>query len=89
MNLSLTYCPDRLILRMPKLSDLECWAGFFAFDRSIHKRGRRDHVEAWQTWATGVALRSLRGCGAFGFDGRRSGDYTGEAGIRQELRAQA
>jgi RimJ/RimL family protein N-acetyltransferase len=83
MNASPTLYTDRLILRMPKLSDFEHWAEFFASDRSIHERGRQDRVEAWRTWAADVALWSLRGYGPFGIDDRQSGTYVGEVGIYQ------
>ncbi|WP_347310903.1 GNAT family N-acetyltransferase [Defluviimonas sp. SAOS-178_SWC] len=71
----------RLTLRMPKLSDFEHWAAFFASPRSIHERGMMDRAEAYRHWAADVALWPLKGYGAFGLDDRDTGAYVGEVGI--------
>lgn len=76
-----TLRSDRLTLRMPKLSDFEAWASFFASDRSIHEGGPKTRLAAWQHWASDVALWTLKGYGPFGVDDRRTGAYLGEVGI--------
>lgn len=73
----------RLTLRMPKLSDFEHWAAFFASERSRFERGPMGRVEAYRAWAADVALWPLRGYGAFGLDDRTTGAYVGEVGIYQ------
>jgi RimJ/RimL family protein N-acetyltransferase len=66
---------------MPKLSDFEVWADFFASDRSIHEGGPKNRLAAWQHWAADVALWALKGYGPFGVDDRATGAYLGEVGI--------
>ena len=81
MTLAPTLTTERLILRMPKLSDFEHWAAFFASERSVHERGMQPRDAAWRTWAAEVALWPLRGYGPFGIDDRQTGAYVGEVGI--------
>lgn len=76
-----TLYSDRLTLRMPKLSDFEAWAAFFASNRSIHEGGPKSRLAAWQHWAADVALWALKGYGPFGVDDRATGAYLGEVGI--------
>lgn len=76
-----TLHSDRLTLRMPKVSDFEAWADFFASDRSIHEGGPKDRLAAWQHWASDVALWALKGYGPFGVDDRETGAYLGEVGL--------
>lgn len=71
----------RLRLRAPRLADFERWAEFFASDRSRFEGGPRDRVKVYQTWATDVALWTLRGYGAFGMEDRATGAYLGEVGL--------
>lgn len=74
---------ERLVLRAPRLSDFEYWAGFFASERARYERGIMPRTEAWRVWASDVALWQLRGYGPFGVEGRDSGAYLGEVGIYQ------
>lgn len=71
----------RLRLRAPRLGDFEHHAAFFASDRSVHEGGPKDRLQAWQHWASDVALWALRGYGPFGVDDRETGAYLGEVGI--------
>lgn len=76
-----TLRTERLTLRMPKLSDFEHWAAFFASPRSVHERGMMARDEAYRHWAADVALWSFKGYGPFGLDDRATGAYVGEVGI--------
>lgn len=76
-----TLHTSRLTLRMPKLSDFEHWAAFFASPRSVHERGMMARDAAYRVWAADVALWSLKGYGPFGLEDRDTGVYVGEVGI--------
>ncbi|MCX7288689.1 MAG: GNAT family N-acetyltransferase [Rhodobacterales bacterium] len=76
-----TLHTDRLTLRLPRLSDFDHWADFFASSRSVQEGGPKDRVAAWQHWASDVALWPLKGYGPFGVEDRVSGAYLGEVGI--------
>ena len=71
----------RLRLRLPKLSDFEPWADFFASPRSVHEGGPLPRAVAWRHWAADVALWPLRGYGPFAVEDRQTGAYLGEVGI--------
>jgi RimJ/RimL family protein N-acetyltransferase len=76
-----TLQTERLTLRMPKLSDFDAWASFFASPRSVHEGGPLDRPAAWKHWAADVALWALKGYGPFGVDDRATGAHLGEVGI--------
>lgn len=72
---------ERLLLRLPKLSDFEHHAAFQASERSVFEGGPRDRLEAWRVWAADVALWQLKGYGPFSVEDRATGAYLGEVGI--------
>lgn len=78
-----TLVTDRLILRAPRLSDFDAWAGYYASPRSVHEGGPYDRAQAYRIWASDVALWHLRGYGPFGVDDRDSGAHLGDVGLYQ------
>lgn len=78
-----TLTTERLTLRMPKLSDFEHRAAFYASDRSIHEGGPMDRRSAWRIWASEAGQWPLMGFGPFSFDARTTGTYLGEVGVYQ------
>ncbi len=76
-----TLNTPRLMLRAPRLEDFGAYADFFASERAVLERGRRDRVGAWKEFATVVGQWALRGYGGFAIVDRSSGAYLGEAGI--------
>ncbi|SEC32074.1 GNAT family N-acetyltransferase [Rhodobacter sp. 24-YEA-8] len=70
-----------LRLRMPKLSDFEYRAAFYASDRSVWEGGPLSRNAAWRLWASEVGQWPLMGYGPFTVEDRDSGAYLGEVGI--------
>ncbi len=68
-------------LRMPKLSDFEYRAAFYASDRSVWEGGPKSRNDAWRIWASEVGQWPLMGYGPFTVEARDSGAYLGEVGV--------
>lgn len=74
-----TLTTARLTLRVPKLSDFEHRAAFYATERSIWEGGPFDRKTAWRIFASEVGQWPLMGYGPFTVE--MDGAYAGEVGI--------
>jgi RimJ/RimL family protein N-acetyltransferase len=79
--IALTLTTERLVLRMPQLSDFEPRAAHAASERSIWEGGPLDRIAAWRIFASDVGQWALMGYGPFSIVGKDTGAYLGEAGI--------
>lgn len=71
----------RLTLRPPRLEDFEPYAAFFASERAVRERGRRDRAGAWKEFSAVAGQWILRGFGGFSIEDRATAAYLGEVGV--------
>lgn len=71
----------RLVLRAPRVTDFDAYAAFFASERAVLERGRRDRHGAWLEFANVAGQWLLHGHGALSIEDRATGAYLGETGI--------
>jgi len=71
---------ERLLLRAPKLSDLEPEAEFFASDRCAYVGGKMPREQVWRWMASVIGHWAFRGYGFFAVEEKSSGRYLGHVG---------
>lgn len=81
------YDPDmnldtaRLILRQPRLADLDAWADFMADPRAAqHLGGVQPRPTVWRSLATMVGSWTMNGYAMFSVLEKHSGDWVGRVG---------
>ena len=76
---------DRLILRGPRLEDLDPLCGFYAEERSKFVGGPLDRGEVWRLLLRSAGHWQLRGYGVWHVTLRDSGALIGHAGILHHI----
>ncbi len=72
---------DRLILRAPKLEDLDAECEFFASEQAEFVGGRMPREQVFRVIATFIGHWSLRGFGFWGVEDKSTGRYVGHIGL--------
>lgn len=76
-----TVQTERLILRAPRLEDLEPQVDFFASDRSSFIGGPQDRSDTWRSLLRGAGQWVIRGYGLWQIEEKSTGKTAGWAGV--------
>jgi RimJ/RimL family protein N-acetyltransferase len=78
---ALQIVTPRLILRQPRLSDLDAWAAFMADGEATrHIGGVQSRPMVWRVLATMAGAWAIAGCSMFSVLERSSGEWVGRLG---------
>lgn len=72
---------ERLILREPRMSDLDAVAGFMASDRAAFVGGPKDRQQSWRILLAGLGHWLARGYGYWTVQDRATGAVVGRVGV--------
>lgn len=72
---------ERLILREPRLSDLDAVAAFMASDRAVFVGGPKDRQQSWRGLLAGLGHWLARGYGYWTVEDRATGAVAGRVGV--------
>ncbi|MEL7027000.1 MAG: GNAT family N-acetyltransferase [Pseudomonadota bacterium] len=72
---------ERLIMRAPRLDDVEAWAAFYASERSSFVGGPMTRELTWRALASELGHWAMNGFGRWALEEKSTGDVVGVVGL--------